>query len=107
MVRLLSTRDPFEAKLVAARLGAEGVLCEVRGGLDGPYPIGPVHLYVPDDELEAAREVLALDALDDTEPDEPDERDHRRRRRTRVVAAVVATTVAVLLLAELARTLPS
>jgi len=51
MVRLLSTLDQFEARVVAARLGSEGVLWEMRGGHDGPYPMGPVHLYVDAEDL--------------------------------------------------------
>jgi hypothetical protein len=45
--------------VVAARLGSEGVLWEMRGGHDGPYPMGPVHLYVDAEDLSKAREVLA------------------------------------------------
>jgi hypothetical protein len=44
MVRLLSTADSFEAKVIAARLGAEGVVWELRGGIDGPYPLGRVNV---------------------------------------------------------------
>jgi hypothetical protein len=59
MVRLLTTLDQFEARVLAARLGAEGVLWELRGGHDGPYPMGPVHVYVEHDDLERARELVA------------------------------------------------
>jgi hypothetical protein len=59
MVRLLSTLDQFEARVLAARLGAEGVLWEMRGGHDGPYPMGPVHIYVDAEDLPKARELLA------------------------------------------------
>jgi hypothetical protein len=58
MVRLLSTLDQFEARVLAARLGAEGVLWEMRGGHDGPYPMGPVHLYVDAEDLSRAQELL-------------------------------------------------
>src|SRR5262245_10182899 len=59
MVRLLTTLDQFEARVLAARLGAEGVLWELRGGHDGPYPMGPVHVFVEASDLERARELLA------------------------------------------------
>ena len=72
MVRLLTTLDQFEARVLAARLGAEGMLWELRGGHDGPYPMGPVHVYVEADDLERAQELLAataeLPADDDDRP---------------------------------------
>jgi hypothetical protein len=59
MVRLLTTLDQFEARVLAARLGAEGVLWELRGGHDGPYPMGPVHVFVEASDLERAQELVA------------------------------------------------
>jgi hypothetical protein len=64
MVRLLSTRDAFEAKLIAARLGADGVLCQLRGGVDGMYPVGVVHVYVEEDAVELARALVAEEAAE-------------------------------------------
>ena len=58
MVRLVTVSGPFEAKLLAARLGAEGMIWELRGGVDGPYPIGPVDVYVEADRLADARELI-------------------------------------------------
>jgi hypothetical protein len=69
MVRLVTLPDAFSARVVAARLGAEGLVWELRGG-DGPYPVGPAHVFVPERELAEAQQVLAatqeLDA--DSEP---------------------------------------
>jgi Putative prokaryotic signal transducing protein len=62
MVRLLTTLDQFEARVLVARLGAEGILWELRGGHDGPYPMGPVHVYVEADDLARAEELLAATA---------------------------------------------
>jgi hypothetical protein len=64
LVRLTTLTDPIEARIVAARLGSEGVLWELRGGIDGPYPVGPFHIYVAESDLELAREVLT--PADDT-----------------------------------------
>ena len=64
MVRLLSTRDSFEAKLIAARLGSDGVLCQLRGGVDGMYPVGVVHVYVEEDAVELARALVAEEAAE-------------------------------------------
>jgi hypothetical protein len=74
MVRLTTVLDPFAARVLAARLGAEGLVWELRGG-DGPYPVGPVHVYVPASELADARAVMAsTQALDpDESPDSTDQ----------------------------------
>jgi len=65
MVHLVTASGPFHARVIAARLGAAGILCEVRGGLDGPYPLaGCVDLLVPDEEVDEARALLAADAAE-------------------------------------------
>jgi hypothetical protein len=85
MVKLLTTYDVFEAKLVVARLGSEGVLWELRGGVDNAYPLGPVHVYVDEADLSVAHDVLApLGSDDDDEP--PTE---TRRSAVAVVASVM------------------
>jgi hypothetical protein len=65
MVKLISVTDHFEAKLLRARLGADGVLCELRGPIDSAYPVGRVHLYVPADELALA--LALIEPLTDDE----------------------------------------
>jgi hypothetical protein len=67
MVRLTTVGDPIEARIIAARLGSEGVLWELRGGIDGPYPMGPFHVYVAEPDLATAYEVLT--PADDHDPD--------------------------------------
>jgi len=65
MVHVVTASGPFHARVIAARLGAAGILCELRGGLDGPYPLaGCVDVLVPDDEAEEARDLLAADAAE-------------------------------------------
>ena len=39
MVHLLTVDSGFEAKLIRARLGADGVLCEIRGGVTALYGV--------------------------------------------------------------------
>ena len=60
MVRLTSTASAFEARVLAARLGADGVLVELRGAaLDNVYPMaGEVDVYVAVDDFELARDLL-------------------------------------------------
>src|SRR4051812_8757154 len=45
----------FEAKVVTARLGADGILWELRGVVDSLYPLGRIDVLVPVDELEEAQ----------------------------------------------------
>ncbi len=61
MVRLTTCADGFEARLVAARLGSEGVVWSLRGGHDGPLAFGTVDVLVDADDLEVAQEVLGLE----------------------------------------------
>jgi hypothetical protein len=65
MAHLTTVGGSFHARVVAARLGAEGILVELRGPVDGPYPdLGSVDVWVPEDQLGEAREVLLGDAVD-------------------------------------------
>jgi hypothetical protein len=58
MVPLTTASTPFEARVIAAHLGAEGIVWELRGNVDGPYPVGPVIVLVAEDDLAVAREVV-------------------------------------------------
>jgi hypothetical protein len=64
LVRVLTTSSVPEGEIAKSRLEGEGIPVLVKGEGEGPYRLGPVHLFVPA-ELEAqAREVLGV-----TEPD--------------------------------------
>ena len=66
MVRLRTADGPFHAKVIAARLGVEGVVCQLRGAVDGPYPaIGDVYVYIDEDDLELASEILLADEVEE------------------------------------------
>ncbi len=65
MVHLLSVHDPFHARVIAARLGSDGILTELRGAVDGPYPVrGEVRIYVVPEDLSVARELLLADEVE-------------------------------------------
>jgi hypothetical protein len=100
MVRLLTTLDQFEARVLAARLGAEGILWELRGGHDGPYPMGPVHVYVDAEDLHRARDLVALTAELPADEDEG-----ARRLRTPLPLVLVIVGVAAMAVISLARVL--
>lgn len=66
MVPLASTASSFEAKVLVARLGSEGVVWELRGLVDTVYPFGgPVEVLVAEPDLDRARDVLSLCDLGD------------------------------------------
>lgn len=64
MVPIISSRTSFEAKVLAARLGAEGIMWQYRGDVDGVYPIGAVDVLVAEGDLERARELLLADEVE-------------------------------------------
>jgi hypothetical protein len=97
MVRLLTTYDVFEAKLVAARLGSEGVLWELRGGVDNAYPLGPVHVYVDEADLSVAHDVLVPVGDDGDDGDDPQRPVEARRSPAALVASVVVLGVLVII----------
>ena len=64
MVPVLRAEGSFHARVVAARLGSEGIVTQFRGNVDGPYPMGAVEVMVTEDDLEAARELLLADEVE-------------------------------------------
>ena len=71
----MTAQGVFHARVVAARLGAEGIRTELRGNVDGPYPMGEVQVYVAEDDLDVARELLLADEVEsafDTEDADED-----------------------------------
>ena len=100
-MHLTTVAGAFHSRVLAARLGAEGVLAQLRGAVDGPYPMGAVAVYVPADELVSAREILVLDEAAAAWPDD-DPGPARRRRWWPAAAAAAAVALVVSgLLAEL------
>jgi hypothetical protein len=64
MVRVVTVTDAFHARVIAARLGADGMITQLRGNVDGPYPMGNVEVLVREDDLDAARELLLADEVE-------------------------------------------
>jgi hypothetical protein len=95
MVPVCRVRDQFEAQVLVARLGAAGVVAQLRGaGVDTVYPMGSIEVLVPEEELSFATELLG-DVSDDPAPTS------LRRWHTATAVAVVA----MLLLTVIARLL--
>ena len=64
MVHLLTVSTAFQARVLAARLGSEGILTQLRGAVGGPYPVGDVLVYVDEDEIDLARQLLLADEVE-------------------------------------------
>lgn len=62
MVHLMSVTGIFHGRVVAARLGSDGILTELRGDVGGTYPLGgEIQVFVEADQAEAARHLLLAD----------------------------------------------
>jgi hypothetical protein len=65
MVHLCTANGSFHARVIAARLGADGILTQLRGDSTGPYPLEhEVEVLVPVDDLDVARELLLVDDIE-------------------------------------------
>jgi len=65
MVHLTTVGSTFEARVVMARLGADGILTQLRGAQDGPYPLPrPVEVLVARDQADEARQLLLADQVE-------------------------------------------
>jgi hypothetical protein len=68
-VRVLTTSSIPEGYLAKGRLESEGIRVMLKGEAEGPYRMGPVHLFVP-----AELEIQARLVLDSTTAAPPDGR---------------------------------
>ena len=64
MVPVLRAEGTFHARVVVARLGSEGIVTQLRGNVDGPYPMGAVEVLVTEDDLLSARDLLLADDVE-------------------------------------------
>ena len=95
MVPLTTAANPLAARILAAHLGAEGIVWELRGNVDGPYPIGPVEVLVAQEDLAVARQVVVEE--DDDDGDAPVVADHRTPKELWVLLVLILLVAAVLL----------
>jgi hypothetical protein len=66
MVHLISVHDEFHARVIAARLGSDGIVTELRPPLGGPYPLqAEVRVYVGEGDLSLAQQLLLADQAEE------------------------------------------
>ena len=92
LVKLVTT-TPIAARVLTARLGAEGIVSEVRGP-SGPYPFGPAHVFVLETDLAEATELL--DVVETSLTNDADEQ--RAARPERPPFALVGVIVVIVLM---------
>jgi len=65
MVRLTTVGSTFEGRVLVARLGADGILAQLSGAPDGPYPLPrTLDVLVEADQAEEARQLLLADQVE-------------------------------------------
>jgi hypothetical protein len=96
MVRLATVRSTFHARVIAARLGAEGIVTDLRGNVDGIYPMGDVHVFVPEEDLESAQELLLADEVESAFDEPPVDDNGTTPRELWVLLVAVLVLAAVL-----------
>jgi Putative prokaryotic signal transducing protein len=64
MVHLRTVSDAWQAKVIAARLGSEGILTHLQGSVAGPYPFGTVSVLVEEDQADLAAALLLADEVE-------------------------------------------
>lgn len=106
MVHLTTVAGLFHARVVAARLGADGMLTELRGDLGGTYPLGgEVHVFVEAASAEDARHILLADeaaaALSAVGPGAARPSRRRPRAWAQLAWVLVAVLIALYLMAAL------
>jgi hypothetical protein len=93
MVPLTTAANPVAARIIAAHLGAEGIVWELRGNVDGPYPVGPVEVLVAEEDLDVARQVVV-----EQEPDDAPAHDQLARTPRELWVLLVTILIATLVL---------
>ena len=64
MVHLRTVPDAWQARVLAARLGSEGIVTHLQGGVAGPYPFGAVSVLVEAGQADLAADLLMADEVE-------------------------------------------
>ena len=74
MVPVASGPNEIHAQIIGARLGAVGIVWELRPTVGAPYAVGGVEVMVESDRLEEARDLLLADEVESVFAEAPDDR---------------------------------
>ena len=97
MVRLATVRTTFHARVIAARLGAEGIVTDLRGNVDGIYPMGDVHVFVSEEDLPPAQELLMADEVESAFDDPPADVDMTTPRELWIFLVAIVLVAAIMM----------
>lgn len=100
MSRLVTTNH-YEARVLVARLGAEGIVAEQRSSAAAQYPGGPAQIWVLTSQLAAAQSLLEPVGFEAEGDDAPP----ARRRSIKVVALAVLAGIGLALVVPVVRVL--
>jgi len=81
MVHVRTVSGAFHARVIAARLGAEGILTELRGNTGNFYPFGQVSVWVSSADAEIAAELLLADEVEAAFAPHPDDEEPNPSRQ--------------------------
>ena len=98
MSRLMTTTH-YEARVLVARLGSEGILAESRQTGSAADPAGPVQVWVLSKEMDTAKALLAVEPV----VDDPDY--VHNRRDTKRFAAFLLFSLIVMIVVPVAKVL--
>jgi len=101
MVHVRTVSTAFHARVIQARLGADGIPAQLRGNVGGPYPFGAVSVWVGEDDAADAGDLLLADEVEaafDVDPSDEDGPAIRVVSRRWPLRRVLATIGLVLML---------
>jgi hypothetical protein len=80
MVHVRTVPTAFHARVIQARLGADGIPAQLRGNIGGPYPFGAVSVWVGEDDAADAGALLLADEVEAAFDVDPCEEDGQAQR---------------------------
>jgi hypothetical protein len=81
MVHVRTVSSAFHARVIAARLGADGIVTQLRGNM-GSFPaFGQVSVWVNEADAETAAELLMADEVEAAFAPHPDDEEPSASRR--------------------------
>ncbi len=98
MVHLRTVTTTFHARVIAARLGAEGIATQLRGNVGDPFPLGVVSVWVSEEDAGPAAELLLADEVEAVFTPHPDDEEPAPSRQPRLFGLTQRQLLAVALL---------